>query len=65
MWFLKNITIPTSRKVVRNSLEMWGFKRHFLKEIMKLKIMGFLEEYRSPTKKPFIGEVWIFSGTTQ
>ena len=60
---LQKISIPTPWKVIGNSEGVGYQKLKFLRVSMELN-WNFWRVGRAQTKKPSIGEVWIFSGTT-
>ena len=60
----QKISIPTPRKVNGNSKGEGGSKAQFLKGKYGTK-MEFLDGVGVQARKPSVGGVWLFSGTTQ
>ena len=63
MWFHK-ISIPPPQKVIGNSEGKGVSKAKFFKQKYQSKL-EFPEGWGIQTKRPSVGGVWIFCGTTQ
>ena len=61
----QKISIPTLRRVIRNSKGEGVQKPKLLNESIIETKLEFPEGWGIETKNPFVGGVWIFSGITQ